>query len=109
MVAVRRLSHGELVPGREQALDRDPCTGRDRGRGRVHDEDEAHGAEPYPYHRHVPGEEADRRAELESLAAEIVDCRACPRLVAWREQVAREKRAAFRDQCYWGRPVPGFG
>ncbi len=36
-------------------------------------------------------------------------CRACPRLVAWREQVAREKRAAFRDQAYWGRPVPGFG
>ena len=41
--------------------------------------------------------------------AEIVACRACPRLVAWREQVAREKRAAFRDETYWGRPVPGFG
>ena len=36
-------------------------------------------------------------------------CRACPRLVEWREQVAREKRAAFRDEEYWGRPVPGFG
>ena len=36
-------------------------------------------------------------------------CRACPRLVAWREQVARERRAAFRDEEYWGRPVPGFG
>lgn len=46
---------------------------------------------------------------LETLAEEIVDCRACPRLVSWREQVAREKRAAFRDQVYWGRPVPGFG
>ncbi len=46
---------------------------------------------------------------LETLADEIVDCRACPRLVSWREQVAREKRAAFRDQVYWGRPVPGFG
>lgn len=43
------------------------------------------------------------------LEAEIVSCRACPRLVAWREQVAREKRAAFRDEDYWGRPVPGFG
>jgi uracil-DNA glycosylase family 4 len=43
------------------------------------------------------------------LDAEIVTCRACPRLVAWREQVAREKRAAFRDEEYWGRPVPGFG
>lgn len=47
--------------------------------------------------------------ELDALAADIVGCRACPRLVAWREQVAREKRAAFRDEEYWGRPVPGFG
>ena len=39
----------------------------------------------------------------------LVECRRCPRLVAWREQVAREKRAAFADQEYWGRPVPGFG
>ena len=36
-------------------------------------------------------------------------CRACPRLVAWRERVAVEKRAAFRDEAYWGRPVPAFG
>ncbi len=43
------------------------------------------------------------------LTDEIADCRACPRLVAWREQVAREKRAAFRSEEYWGRPVPGFG
>jgi uracil-DNA glycosylase family 4 len=46
---------------------------------------------------------------LTDLAAEIVECRACPRLVAWREQVAAEKRAAFRTDDYWGRPVPGFG
>jgi uracil-DNA glycosylase family 4 len=46
---------------------------------------------------------------LDDLAHEIVDCRRCPRLVAWREQVARERRAAFRDWDYWGRPVPGFG
>jgi uracil-DNA glycosylase family 4 len=46
---------------------------------------------------------------LAQLTAEIVECRACPRLVAWREQVAREKRASFRDEEYWGRPVPGFG
>jgi uracil-DNA glycosylase family 4 len=44
-----------------------------------------------------------------ALAAEIADCRRCPRLVEWREQVAREKRAAFRDWEYWGRPIPGFG
>jgi uracil-DNA glycosylase family 4 len=48
-------------------------------------------------------------AELRAVEAEVVDCRACPRLVAWREQVAVEKRAAFRDETYWGRPVPGFG
>jgi uracil-DNA glycosylase family 4 len=43
------------------------------------------------------------------LDARITGCRACPRLVAWREEVARTKRAAFADQTYWGRPVPGFG
>ncbi len=43
------------------------------------------------------------------LAADVSSCRRCPRLVAWREQVAVEKRAAFRDQEYWGRGVPGFG
>jgi uracil-DNA glycosylase family 4 len=47
--------------------------------------------------------------DLEKLNNRIVACRACPRLVAWREQVAREKRASFRDEEYWGRPVPGFG
>jgi uracil-DNA glycosylase len=49
------------------------------------------------------------RALLAALTAEIVACRRCPRLVAWREQVAREKVARFRDETYWGRPVPGFG
>jgi uracil-DNA glycosylase family 4 len=48
-------------------------------------------------------------AALDALDREIVECRACPRLVAWREEVAREKRASFRDDDYWGRPVPGFG
>ncbi|HET9731803.1 MAG TPA: uracil-DNA glycosylase [Acidimicrobiales bacterium] len=47
--------------------------------------------------------------ELGALAAEIESCRACPRLVAWREQVAAERRASFRDEQYWGRPVAGFG
>ena len=46
---------------------------------------------------------------LARLQEEITHCRACPRLVAWREQVAREKRRAYRDWTYWGRPVPGFG
>ena len=52
---------------------------------------------------------ARRQRELARLHDEIVACGACPRLVAWREQVAREKRAAFRDEEYWARPVPGFG
>jgi uracil-DNA glycosylase family 4 len=47
--------------------------------------------------------------DLAALTAEIVECRACPRLVAWRELVAVEKVARFRDESYWGRPVPGFG
>src|SRR5207253_1275329 len=46
---------------------------------------------------------------LPELHQRIIACRACPRLVAWREQVACVKRAAFKDQTYWGRPVPGFG
>jgi uracil-DNA glycosylase family 4 len=48
-------------------------------------------------------------AGLAELEAEVVECRRCPRLVAWREQVAREKRASFAHEDYWGRPIPGFG
>jgi uracil-DNA glycosylase len=50
----------------------------------------------------------DRQA-LEALEGRITRCRKCPRLVEWRERVAREKRAAYADEDYWGRPVPGFG
>ncbi len=50
-----------------------------------------------------------RSLELGALNDEIANCRLCPRLVAWREQVAHDKRAAFTDQVYWGRPLPGFG
>ncbi len=46
---------------------------------------------------------------LRDLEREITSCRACPRLVEWREKVAKERRASFRDQEYWGRPLPGFG
>ncbi|GAB1645123.1 uracil-DNA glycosylase family protein [Krasilnikovia sp. MM14-A1259] len=52
---------------------------------------------------------AAEAADLPALDAGVADCFACPRLVAWRERVAAERRAAFRDQTYWGRPVPGFG
>jgi uracil-DNA glycosylase len=46
---------------------------------------------------------------LSLVTAEVVQCRKCPRLVTWREQVGLQKRAAFRDCAYWARPVPGFG
>ena len=48
-------------------------------------------------------------ADLAGLVAASTVCRACPRLVAWREQVALEKRASFADQPYWGRPAPSYG
>jgi len=50
-----------------------------------------------------------RIPDLDALERRVVACRACPRLVEWREKVAEEKRAAFRDETYWGRPVPGWG
>jgi len=46
---------------------------------------------------------------LDALSEKVVSCRRCPRLVAWREQVAVERRAAYMEEQYWGRPVPGFG
>jgi uracil-DNA glycosylase family 4 len=58
---------------------------------------------------HGTVERAARADDLGALTAEIVECFACPRLVAWREQIAREKVARFRNDPYWGRPVPGFG
>jgi uracil-DNA glycosylase family 4 len=53
--------------------------------------------------------EAALTPALRALERDVVRCRRCPRLVAWREQVAREKRRAFADEEYWGRPVPGWG
>ncbi|MDH3270938.1 MAG: uracil-DNA glycosylase [Gemmatimonadota bacterium] len=49
------------------------------------------------------------RIDFEALQARVTECRRCPRLVEWRERVARDKRAAYRDDDYWGRPVPSFG
>lgn len=56
-----------------------------------------------------PAHHAPRCAGLGELDALVTECRACPRLVAWREEAAEVKRAAFQDEEYWGRPVPGFG
>ncbi len=52
---------------------------------------------------------ADPQNNWQTLTQQISHCRLCPRLVEWREQVARQKRRAYRDWEYWGRPVPGFG
>ncbi|WP_309066400.1 uracil-DNA glycosylase [Microbacterium sp.] len=71
--------------------------------------EQAAGGVPF---RHPPEQaplDAAAVVDLDELDALVTTCRACPRLVAWREEVARVKRAAFRDQEYWGRPVPGFG
>ena len=51
----------------------------------------------------------ERRYLLDRVMAEVTECRTCPRLVEWREHVGREKRAAYRDDDYWARGVPGFG
>src|SRR5437879_4960267 len=49
------------------------------------------------------------KTALATLRDTIIACERCPRLVAWRAQVARDKRAAFRHEEYWGKPIPGFG
>ncbi|MBA0125441.1 uracil-DNA glycosylase [Haloechinothrix sp. YIM 98757] len=58
---------------------------------------------------HRRAQEPAEATTVAGLDEAVTGCRACDRLVAWREQVARDKRAAFVDQEYWGRPVPGFG
>lgn len=47
--------------------------------------------------------------DLSQLEKKVIDCQLCPRLVDWRKQVAKTRRAAYADQVYWGKPVPGFG
>ena len=106
VAALPGLDDFDVVFGRERSGHRSACARRDARSDRVDDQLEAHGAEPYPYDPAVPGTSTD---QLRALTDEIVVCRACPRLVEWRERVATEKRASFRDETYWGRPVPGFG
>lgn len=57
----------------------------------------------------MPSSSTATARSLAALEREVVSCRRCPRLVAWREEVARRKRAAYASETYWGRPVPGFG
>jgi uracil-DNA glycosylase len=64
---------------------------------------------PLPESHDFPARTAPRVSSPSELDAAVATCRACPRLVAWREEAARVKRRAFRDWEYWARPVPGFG
>ncbi|MFF9730993.1 uracil-DNA glycosylase [Streptomyces albidoflavus] len=66
-------------------------------------------AAPHPDDRDYPALRAPGAPDLEVLDARLTGCRACPRLVAWREEAGRVRRAAYRDETYWARPVPGFG
>ena len=52
---------------------------------------------------------SDRQDRLQRVTERVIECRRCPRLVAWREKIGKEKRASFRDDDYWARPVPSFG
>jgi uracil-DNA glycosylase family 4 len=70
----------------------------------LHDRAEAEGVDLLELRTGV-----DPDSELGRLQQRVVTCRRCPRLVEWRERVAREKRASFAAEDYWGRPVPGFG
>ncbi len=68
-----------------------------------------HGSRPPPQARHFPLATAPRLDSVRELDETVSTCRACPRLVAWREEAARVKRRSFRDWEYWAKPVPGFG
>src|ERR1051326_2342326 len=52
---------------------------------------------------------ANPSESIEALSRQVIDCATCPRLTAYRRQVAQEKRRMYRDQTYWGKPLPGFG
>jgi uracil-DNA glycosylase family 4 len=73
----------------------------------VHERPEAQGLSPSADAAGGAGGSASER--LAALEDRVTRCRRCPRLVEWRERVARERRAAFADEEYWGRPLPGFG
>ncbi len=67
------------------------------------------GAQRSLLHVEAEGRQVPDAVALEELERDVVACRACPRLVEWREEIGRVKRAAYRDDDYWARPVPGFG
>ena len=103
---VRSLSLGDIEPSPAGRHRLPAGHGRDRPVGRLAPARQAPPeVAPLPMDRPSPVD----RAALAELEAEIVACRRCPRLVEWRERVAREKVARYADEPYWGRPLPGFG
>lgn len=77
---------------------------------RIPSADSAQGSRPVgASERPLPPLQLPNHPGLAELTEGLIGCRRCPRLVAWRERVAQEKRAAFAAEEYWGRPVPGFG
>ena len=111
---VRQVQSGGPT-GEDFSRRRCPPVTDEKGDGGSRGATGGHAGSSYAVGRAAPGRPPRQRTarrrpgRLAALTAEIVSCRLCPRLVAWREQVARERRAAFADQDYWGRPVPGFG
>jgi uracil-DNA glycosylase family 4 len=83
--------------------------GLDEGTRDKDDDGTPRSSEPFATDPEHAPDRAGATRDLAELDALVITCRACPRLVAWREEVGRVKRAAFRDQEYWARPVPGFG
>ena len=77
--------------------------------GSGHPTDAANGLTPVAHTLADVQRLAGNAPSLRHLDARSSVCRACPRLVAWREEVAEVKRASFADQVYWGRPVTGWG
>ncbi len=105
------LLPGELGPLRRARHERRERRALARRNGRARDPGLSLVAAPV--HERAPVEGLSGRADpvdgLAALERRVVDCRKCPRLVEWRERVAREKRASYASEDYWGRPVPGFG
>src|SRR5262252_3099246 len=104
----------EEIPRRtdeeERAVDRNKAARKGAWKGDSVVWEEGREAKPGGDSReHPQGPSVNRNQQLRVIAQEVCACRKCPRLVKYREKVAREKRRAYREWTYWGRPLPGFG
>src|SRR6516164_7374757 len=104
----------EEIPRRtdedERTVDRNKAARKGAWKGDSAVREEGREAKPGGDSREYPqGPSVNRNEQLRVIAQEVCECRKCPRLVEYRERVAREKRRAYREWTYWGKPVPGFG